>query len=96
MVAHYQGECWSQIYIACVGTNTQALIDTLKSMFGEPDLNIEELDTETQQEIQKEALATEVKSIEKGTGVSHPSSDETCITVSQSPVPSEFSITEGG
>ena len=64
-------------------------------MFGEPRLNIEELDTSVQQKIREEALATEVKSIEKGMGVSHPPGDETRIIVSKSPDPSEIGIPEG-
>ena len=49
--ACYQSEGWSHIYIACAGMDTQVLINTLESMFSELDLNIEELDTKTQQEI---------------------------------------------
>ena len=64
-------------------------------MFGEPDLNIEELDTETQQEIRKEALATEVKSVEKETGTSHPAGDKTHVIVSKTPVATGFGIPEG-
>ena len=50
VVACYQSEDWSHVYIACAGTDTQALIDTLESMFSKPTLNIKELDTETRQE----------------------------------------------
>ena len=64
-------------------------------MFGEPDLNIEELDTEPQQEIHKEALATEVKSVEKETGTSHLAGDKTCMIISKTPVATEFGIPEG-
>ena len=64
-------------------------------MFSEPDLNIEELDTETQQEIPKEALAAEVKSVKKETSTSHPAGDRTHVTISKTPAATEFSIPDG-
>ena len=64
-------------------------------MFGEPDLNIEELDTETQQEIHKEALAAEVKLVKKETGTSCPAGDKTHMIISKTPVATEFSMPEG-
>ena len=37
VVAKYQEEGFSRIYIACAGTNTQKLINLLESMFGDPE-----------------------------------------------------------
>ena len=66
MAAKYQGEWFSRIYMACAGTNTQHLIDLLKTMFGDMDLediDISELESETTEELHQEAAKAEEVSV---------------------------------
>ena len=46
----YNYEGWTWFYVACAGTDTQRLIGMLEAMFGDgPEIDIEDLDTETVQ-----------------------------------------------
>ena len=58
----YQSEGFSCIYIACMGTNTQKLIDLLETMFGDldpEDVDPEQLKSETTKALRQEAAKAE-------------------------------------
>ena len=65
VVARYQEEGFSHIYMACASTNTQRLIDLFQNMFGdldEPDL--EELETDTMKGLHEQVAAVEKADVE--------------------------------
>ena len=91
-VVRYQEEGFSQIYMACTGTNIQKLINLLETMFGdqdEPDL--EGLELETMKEMQKEATTAEKADIVATEGPI-PSGSITHMVVTSLPVPLEFGL----
>ena len=54
------------MYVACAGTDTQRLIDMLEAMFGDdPEIDIEDLDTETVQEMRAKAQQGEAEVAKK-------------------------------
>ena len=88
----YQEEGFSQIYVACTGTNTQKLIDLLETMFGdqdEPDL--EGLESETMKEMREEETAAKKADIAATEGPI-PSGSVTRMVVTSLPVPLEFGL----
>ena len=91
-VVRYQEEGFSQIYVACAGTNTQILIDLLETMFGdqdEPDL--EGLESEAMKEMQEEAATAEEADIAATEGPTL-SGNIACMVVTSLPVPLEFGL----
>ena len=49
------------MYISCVGTDTQKLINMLESMFGDgPEVDLEDLDTDAVKKMREEAEQAEV------------------------------------
>ena len=94
VAAKYQYEGFSRIYIACVGTDMQKLIDLLEIMFGEmdiEDIDLSEMETETTRDLCKEAEVAETASTAVETGAT--SKDKTTrVYVTSLPVPLEFGI----
>ena len=92
--AKYQYEEFSRVYIACAGTNMQKLIDLLETMFGEmdiEDIDLSEMETETTQNLCREAEAAEAASTAVEIGAT--SKDKTMrVYVTSLPVPLEFRI----
>ena len=90
----YQYEGFSRMYIACAGTNTQKLIDLLETMFGEmdiEDIDLSEMETETTQDLRREAEAAEAASTAVETGAT--SKDKIMrVYVTSLPIPLEFGI----
>ena len=79
-----------RVYMACAGTNTQKLIDLLKTMFGDQD-NLEGLESETMKEMREEATAAEKADIAATEGPI-PSGSITRMVVTSLPVPLEFGL----
>ena len=56
------------MYISCVGTDTQKLINMLESMFGDgPEVDLEDLDTDAVKKMREEAKQAEAKKVRKET-----------------------------
>ena len=94
--AKYQGEGFQCIYIALAGSNTQKLIDLLKSMFRDADiedLNPENLEMSKVKDLCQAAAQAEEASVSKE---HRPilSDGITWVTVRSTPVPLEFGILE--
>ena len=54
------------MYISCVGTDTQKLINMLESMFGDgPEVDLEDLDTDAVRKMREEAEQAEVATAKK-------------------------------
>ena len=92
--AKYQYKGFSRMYIACIGTNTQKLIDLLETMLGDmdiDDIDLSEMETETTQDLCKEAEVAEAASTAIETGAT--SKDKIMrVYVTSLPVPLEFGI----
>ena len=90
--ARYQEEGFSYIYIACAGTNTQRLIDLLKTMFSdldEPDL--EGLETKMMKQMHAQAASAEEADIISVEGAIS-KGGVTKIMVTSLPIPPEFGL----
>ena len=88
----YQGEGFSRIYIVCVGTNTQCLIDLLETMFRdieEPELA--DLETAATQALQTQAAAAKKFNVEMTEGLI-PADKVNRVTVISLPIPMEFGL----
>ena len=94
VASKYQYEGFSRIYIACAGKDMQKLIDLLETMFGEmdmEDIDLSEMETETTQDLCKEAEAEEAVSTAIETGAT--CKDKTTrVYVTSLPVSLEFRI----
>ena len=94
--AKYQSEGFSQIYLACAGTNTQKLVDLLKTMFG--DLDLEDIDPEQLETDAIKALCQKATEAEEAAiSVEHgpiPADKIAHITITSVPIPIEFRIPE--
>ena len=92
MATKYQYKGFSRMYIACAGTNMQKLIDLLETMFREmdiDDIDLSEMETETTQDLCKEAEAAEAASTANETRAT--SKDKIMrVYVTSLPVPLEF------
>ena len=88
----YQEEGFSQVYVACVGTNTQKLINLLKTMFGDQDKpDLEGFKSETMKKMWAEVTAAEKVDIAATEGPI-PSGSITRMVVTSLPVPLEFGL----
>ena len=83
---------FSEIYVACTGTNTQHFINLLEGMFGEIDEpDLEDLETEATKEMQDRATMAEEANVAATEGPL-PADGVMRVTVTQLPVPLEFGL----
>ena len=83
-------EGWTCIYLACVGTDTQCLINMLEAMFGDgSEIDPEELDSDAIKKMWDEACKTKEEAAQKE---GRPAVANKTIVVSKLPIVPEFGI----
>ena len=92
--AKYQTEGFSRIYITCMGTDTQKLIDLLETMFGDLDpeeVDPEQLESETTKALRQEAAKAEETAV---TAMHGPilADQVTRVPITMASLPAEFGI----
>ena len=90
----YQSKGFSCIYIACVGTDTQKLIDLLETMFGDldpEDVDPEQLESKTTKALRQEAAKAEETAV---TAMHGPilADQVTRVPITVASLPAEFGI----
>ena len=90
----YQSEGFSHIYIACVGTDTQKLIDLLETMIGDLDLkdtDPKQLESDVTKALRQEAAKAEEAAVSTTHGPI-PVNQITHIPITLATLPAEFGI----